>query len=57
MFKSNQLAVVKRASPAPSPEQMQMIAREFNLSETVFLHGRSEDGSLPSTSSLKGESS
>ncbi|KAH6895990.1 phenazine biosynthesis-like protein [Thelonectria olida] len=36
-FKGNQVAVVELAEPL-STEQMQMIAREFNFSETVFLH-------------------
>ncbi|KJZ73240.1 hypothetical protein HIM_07437 [Hirsutella minnesotensis 3608] len=39
-FRGNPLAVVSipAAGPKPSHEQKQAIAREFNLSETVFVH-------------------
>ncbi|KAG9251310.1 uncharacterized protein F5Z01DRAFT_663886 [Emericellopsis atlantica] len=40
-YKGNPLAIVTipaSQSPAPTQEQKQLIAREFNLSETVFVH-------------------
>ena len=39
-FRGNPLAVVTipADSPKPSQEQKQAVAREFNLSETVFVH-------------------
>ncbi|KAL7951656.1 Diaminopimelate epimerase-like protein [Trichoderma barbatum] len=39
-FRGNPLAVVTipASSPKPTQEQKQIVAREFNLSETVFIH-------------------
>ncbi|KAK7397711.1 hypothetical protein QQX98_012926 [Neonectria punicea] len=45
-FKGNQVAVIKLPAPLPAAH-MQMIAREFNFSETVFLHTKNPDGSFP----------
>ncbi|KAF5007277.1 hypothetical protein FDECE_6392 [Fusarium decemcellulare] len=44
-YRGNPLAVVTipADSPKPSQEQKQAIAREFNLSETVFVHGINPD--------------
>lgn len=42
-FKGNQLAVLDVEKTVLSPPQMQMIAREFNFSETVFLR-RNDSG-------------
>lgn len=43
-FRGNPLAVVKVPSAVHvSQEQMQTIAKEFNLSETVFLHERQDE--------------
>ena len=52
-YRGNPLAVVtipKDTSPYPTQDQKQRIAREFNLSETVFVHERhpdDDDGSDP----------
>ncbi|VUC34336.1 unnamed protein product [Clonostachys rosea] len=46
-FKGNPLAVVtipKGTNPKPTSQQKQTIAREFNLSETVFVHEDHPDG-------------
>ncbi|KIL93681.1 phenazine biosynthesis protein [Fusarium avenaceum] len=44
-FKGNQVAIVEVGDTPLSPVQMQMIAREFNFSETVFLH-RNSNGEI-----------
>lgn len=47
-YKGNPLAVVTIPSSVPTPptqEQKQLIAREFNLSETVFVHESTEGSS------------
>lgn len=51
-YKGNPLAIVtipKGTSPKPTQEQKQLIAREFNLSETVIVHEEHEDNADPAT--------
>ncbi|KAF7592334.1 hypothetical protein BBP40_000390 [Aspergillus hancockii] len=43
-FKGNPLAVVKTGNCKLSQEQKQQIAKEFNFSETVFLHPADQNG-------------
>ncbi|KAJ4113501.1 hypothetical protein NW765_011102 [Fusarium oxysporum] len=45
LYKGNQVAVVQVQDDALPPADMQMIAREFNFSETVFLR-RNTDGAV-----------
>ncbi|KAE8142814.1 phenazine biosynthesis-like protein [Aspergillus pseudotamarii] len=43
-FKGNPLAIVKTGDHKLSQQQKQQIAKEFNFSETVFLHPSDHDG-------------
>ncbi|KAE8373958.1 phenazine biosynthesis-like protein [Aspergillus bertholletiae] len=44
-FKGNPVAIVKTGDHRLSQQQKQQIAKEFNFSETVFLHPSDHDGS------------